>query len=176
MHRLFILIGERIYEKVSKDDPLKGEVEADESHFGGKRKGKRGRGALGKIPVFGILERNGKVKVEVVKDVGAETLLREVIKKVKRGSLIYTDRYKGYDGLVMYGFRHERIDHSKRFANGKVYINGIEGFWSYAKERLLKYHGLSAQLFPLYLKELEFRYNMRGMDLYDELLNILKVD
>ena len=176
VHRLFTLIRERIYEKVSKDDLLKGEVEADESYFGGRRKGKRGRGALGKIPVFGILERNGKVKVEVVKDVKAETLLREVIKKVKRGSLIYTDRYKGYDGLVMYGFRHERIDHSKRFANGKVYINGIEGFWSYAKERLLKYHGLSAQLFPLYLKELEFRYNTRERDLYDELLNILRVD
>ena len=60
----------------------------------------------------------------------------------------------------MYGFR-ERIDRSRRFANGKVYINGIEGFWSYAKERLLKYHGLSTQLFPLYLKKLEFRYNTR---------------
>ena len=82
--------------------------------------------------------------MEVVKDVKVEILLREVIKKLKRGSLIYTDRYKGYDGLVMYGFSHERIDHSKRFANVKVYINGIEGFWSYAKGRLLKYHGLSA--------------------------------
>ncbi len=69
-----------------------------------------------------------------------------------------------------------RIDHSKRFANGKVCINGIEGSWSYAKGRLLKYHGLSAQLFPLYLKELEFRYNMRDGDLYEELLKILKVD
>ncbi len=120
----------------SEDDLLSGEVEADESYFGGRKKGRRGRGAKNKIPVFGILERNGKVKVEVVKDVKAETLLRETIRKVKRGSLIYTDKFKSYDGLVMYGFRHERIDHrridhSKRFANGKVYINGIEGFWSY---------------------------------------------
>ena len=74
----------------------------------------------------------------------------------------------------MYGFRHQRIDHTKRFANGKVYINGIEGFWSYAKGRLLKFHGLSTKLFPLYLKELEFRYNMRGKDLFDELIYILK--
>jgi len=73
----------------------------------------------------------------------------------------------------MYGFRHERIDHSKRFANGKVYINGIEGFWSYAKGKLLKFHGLSPKLFPLYLKELEFRYNKRGKNLYEELLNVL---
>ena len=49
----------------------------DESYFGGRRKGNRGRGAKGKIPVFGILEREGKVKVEIVKDVTAETLLRE---------------------------------------------------------------------------------------------------
>ena len=54
------------------------------------------------------------------------------------------DRFRSYDGLVCYGFRHERIDHGQRFVNGKVYINGIEGFWSYAKERLLKYPGLSA--------------------------------
>jgi len=62
---------------------------------------------------------------EVVKDVTAESLLKESIRKVKRGSLIYTDMFKSYDGLVMYGFRHERIDKSIRFSNGRVYINGI---------------------------------------------------
>ena len=76
----------------------------------------------------------------------------------------------------MYGFRHYRIDHSKRFANGKVYINGIEGFWSYAKERLMKYHGVSVKTFPLYIKELEFRYNNRGKDLFDIILNLFRVE
>ena len=74
------------------------------------------------------------------KDVSAETLLRETIKKVRRGSLIYTDKFKGYDSLVMYGFKYERIDKSVKFSNGKVYINGTKGFWSYAKERLIKFH------------------------------------
>ncbi|MFZ8804394.1 MAG: transposase [Candidatus Calescibacterium sp.] len=74
---------------------LWGEVEMDESDFGGKREGKRGRGSQGKIPVFG--ERQGKVKVEVVKDVSAESILRSAIKKVKRGSIIYTDRFSSYD-------------------------------------------------------------------------------
>ena len=175
VHRLFTLIRKHIYKATSKDDLSSGEVEADESYFGGRRKGKRGRGAKNKIPVFGILERGGKVKVEVVKDVKAETLLREAIKKVKRGSLIYTDRFRSYDGLVMYGFRHERIDHSKRFSNGRVYINGIEGFWSYAKGRLLKFHGLSTRLFPLYLKELEFRYNKRNENLFEEILKVLNL-
>ncbi|HDM69924.1 MAG TPA: DDE transposase, partial [Thermotogales bacterium] len=69
-----------------------------------------------------------------------------------------------------------RIDHGKRFANGKVYINGIEGFWSYAKERLMKYHGVSVRTFPLYLKELEFRYNNRDRDLFEELVKLLGMD
>jgi len=75
--------------------------------------------------------------------------------------LIYTDKFKSYDSLVVYGFKHERVDKSVKFANGKVYINGIEGFWSYAKERLLKFHGVSKANFIYYLKELEFRYNFR---------------
>ena len=174
VHRLFMLFREKIYKKTGEDDLLKGEIEADESYFGGKRRGKRGRGAKNKIPVFGILERGGKVKVEIVKDVKAETLLKETIRKVKRGSLIYTDKFKSYDGLVMYGFRHERIDHSKRFANGKVYINGIEGFWSYAKGKLLKFHGLLPETFPYYLKELEFRYNNRDEDLFDMIVEAIR--
>jgi len=87
--------------------------------------------------------------------------------------LIYTDKFKGYDGLVMYGFRHQRIDHGKRFTNGKVYINGIEGFWSYAKGKLSKFHGLSPSNFRYYLKELEFRYNNRDEDLFEKITKLL---
>ena len=172
-HRLFTEIRRHIYRFTSQDDLLKGEVEADESYFGGRRKGKRGRGAANKIPVFGILERSGKVKVEIVPDVTAETLTQLMIKKVKRGSLIYTDRFRSYHGLVAHGFKHERIDHGMRFANGKVYINGIEGFWSYAKGKLLKYRGMSSFLFPYYLKELEFRYNHRYENLFQKILEVL---
>ena len=88
-------------------------------------------------------------------------------------SHLRTDRFRSYNGLVSYGFKHRRIDHGKRFANGKVYINGIEGFWSFAKERLLKYHGGDAEKFPLYLKELEFRYNHRDRDLFDAIIQVL---
>jgi transposase len=145
-----------------RDFPLlRGEVEADEAYFGGRRKGKRGRGAAGKVPVFGILERAGQVRVEVVPNVKAETLLTLAVKKVRRGSMVYTDRYQSYDSLMFCGFRHLQVDHSQRFASGKVYINGLEGFWSYAKERLIKFHGVSKEKFPFYLKEMEFRYNHR---------------
>jgi transposase len=147
-------------------DLLGGEIELDESYFGGRRKGKRGRGAAAKVPVFGILERDGVVKVEAVKDVTAKTLLSLTIKTVRRGAIVYTDKYRSYDSLMFCGYRHLKIDHGKKFSSGKVYINGIEGFWSYAKERLIKHHGVSKEKFPLYLKEMEFRYNHRGEDIF----------
>ncbi len=152
---------------------LSGEVEADEAYFGGRRKGKRGRGAAGKVPVFGILERAGKVQkvqVEVVPNVTARTLLGWTIKKVRRGSIVYTDRYRGYDALMFCGYRHLTVDHQQYFSQGKVYINGLEGFWSYAKERLAKFHGVSKEKFPLYLKEMEFRYNHRHQPLFELLV------
>ena len=148
------------------DELLGGEVEADESYFGGKRKGKRGRGAAGKVPVFGILERDGQVWVEVVPNVRAETVLKLTVKKVRHGSLVYTDRFQIYDALMFCGYRHLKLDHGKYFPQGRVYINGLEGFWSYAKERLIKHHGMSPARFPLYLKEQEFRYNHRDQDIF----------
>jgi transposase len=150
----------------NSDGFLKGEIELDESYFGGRRKGKRGRGAAGKVPVFGIYERNGTVRVEVVKNVTAESLMHMTIKTVRRGSIVYTDKFCSYDALMFCGYRHLRVDHGKRFASGKVYINGLEGFWSYAKERIIKFHGVSKEKFPLYLKEMEFRYNHRHQVLF----------
>jgi len=157
-------------------DFMDGEIELDESYFGGRRKGKRGRGAVCKVPVFGILERNGVVRVEVVKDVTVRRLLEMTIRMVRRGSIIYTDKFRSYDALMCCGYRHLRVDHGKRFSSGKVYINGLEGFWSYAKQRLAKFHGVSKEKFPLYLKEMEFRYNHRNHDLFDLLVqNVTKL-
>jgi transposase len=154
-------------------EPLHGEIELDETYFGGRRKGKRGRGAGNKVPVFGILERNGIVRVDVIKDVTAESILTMTVKTVRRGSIVYTDKFKSYDTLMFCGYRHLRIDHGKIFASGKVYINGLEGFWSYAKERLIKFHGVSKEHFPLYLKEMEFRYNNRHNNIFNLLVQNL---
>ena len=119
-------------------------------------------------------ERKGIVQVEVLPDVSAESLLSMAVKKVRRGSIVYTDKFRGYDALMFCGYRHLRVDHEKVFTSGKVYINGLEGFWSYAKERLIKHHGVSIQKFPLYLsengsvgKEMEFRYNHRNEDIFE---------
>jgi len=145
----------------------------DEAYFGGRRKCNRGPGAAGKVPVFGILERQGKVGVSVVPDVCAETLLNLTLKTVRRGSIVYTDKFRSYDSLMFCGYRHLKVDHKKRLASGRVYINGLEGFWSWAKERLIKYHGVSEAYFPLYLKELEFRYNHRHDDIFEKVADYL---
>lgn len=156
-----------------RQEVLRQEVEADESYFGGRRKGRRGRGAFGKIPVFGILERKGKVSVSVVPNVSTRTLMDQTVKLVKRGSLVYTDKYRSYDALTFYGYQNLKVDHALRFSSGRVHINGLEGFWSYAKGKLLKHHGVSPHRFPLHRYEMQFRYNNRRKDLFDLLLKAL---
>ena len=149
-----------------------GEFELDESYFGAKRiRGKRGRGAAGKTPVFGLLKRNGKVFVTVVKNCSREALMPIIQGKILEGSTIHTDGWKAYDGLILNGYDHYRVYHSENeFARGKSHVNGIECFWSFAKRRLAKFNGLSSDSFVLHLKECEFRFNHRG----ENLLPILK--
>jgi transposase len=152
---------------------LRGLVEADESYFGGKRKGNRGRGAFNKQAVFGVLERNGRVYTAVVNDVSAKTLFEHIQKKTRKGSVFYTDDFKSYKDLKQYG-KHNRIKHSKTFGRDHNHINGIEGFWSYAKERFHKYHGISRENYLPYIKEMEFRFNHRNEPLYPALVQILR--
>jgi transposase len=160
--RVYQIIRRCLARECELNSPLGGEVEADESYFGGRRKGPRGRGAAGKVPVFGLLKRNGKVYTRIVEDVSRKTL-RQIIKtKVVPESVIYTDSFRSYDGLVLDGFRHYRINHQKCFATGKRnHINGIENFWGYAKTKLKSYYGVSREHFYFYLKEMEFRFNHR---------------
>ena len=138
---------------------MDGEIEVDESYFGGVRKGKRGRGAGGKTPVFGLLKRNGKVYAQVIPNSKSETLMRVIRNKIKPDSIIYTDSYPSYNVLEVSEFRHHRIDHSRKFADGPNHINGIENFWNQSKRRLRNYNGIPKKKFELFLKECEFCFN-----------------
>ena len=153
-----------------------GEFELDESYFGAKRvRGKRGRGAAGKTPVFGLLKRDGKVYVEIVENCTREQLLPIIQGKILEGSTINTDGWKAYDSLVLNGYTHHRVFHShNEFARGKCHVNGIESFWSYCKRRLAKFNGLTDEKFILHLKESEFRFNNRKQNLYKILLEIIR--
>ena len=152
---------------------LSGEIELDESYFGGVRKGKRGRGASGKSIVFGLLERDGRVYTKVVESVSAETLMAHIQAHTRKGSVYYTDAFRGYQSLQRYG-KHMVVNHSKEFVNKKTknHINGIEGFWSYAKHILYNYRGVSRYHFPMYLKEIEYRYNHRQENIFKLFLKI----
>lgn len=136
-----------------------GEVEIDESYFGGVRKGKRGRGAAGKVVVFGMLKRHGKVFTVVIQNTKTKTLMNEIALKIKPDSVVYSDAYHSYDALDVSEFHHHRINHSDVFVDEKNHINGIENFWNQAKRVLRKYNGIDKKYFYLFLKECEFRFN-----------------
>lgn len=138
---------------------LSGEVEADESYFGGVRKGKRGRGAAGKVAVFGLLKRGGKVYTAIIPNAKTETLLPIIQEKVSPDSIVYTDHFRSYNALDVSSFHHQRINHSKLFADGTNHINGIENFWNQAKRQLRKFNGIKADNFYWFLKECEWRFN-----------------
>jgi transposase len=159
----FHKLRETIFEALSAQAPelLDGEVELDESYFGGHRKGKRGRGAAGKVPVFGLLKRGDKVHAVVIPNVRRTTLLPIIKARIRPDSVVYTDSYAAYDVLDVSGFHHVRINHAERLVDGGTHINGIENFWSQAKRHLRRYNGIPRHHFHLYLKECEWRFNCR---------------
>ena len=136
-----------------------GEIEVDESYFGGRRKGKRGRGAGGKIPVFGLLERGGRVYTQIIPDASSATLIPIIKRKVIPDSIVYSDCWRGYNVLDVSDFKHFRINHSLLFADKKNHINGIENFWNQAKRHMRKFNGVPKEHFGLFLKECEWRFN-----------------
>lgn len=153
-----------------------GEFELDESYFGAKRvRGKRGRGAAGKTPVFGLLKRDGNVYVQIVKNCSKEQIMPIIQGKILAGSTIHTDGWKAYDGLILNGYEHYRVYHSHdEFVRGKSHVNGIESFWSFAKRRLAQFNGLADNTFVYHLAECQFRFNCRNSNAYDILLKSLR--
>nr|WP_106406387.1 IS1595 family transposase [Glaesserella parasuis] len=141
------------------DEVFDGQIELDESYFDGTRKGKRGRGAVGKTAVFGLLKRDGKVYTVVVPNIQSATLLPIIREKVKPDSIVYTDFYRSYDVLDVSEFNHFRINHSTHFAEKQNHVNGIENFGNQAKRHLRKFNGIPKAHFELYLKECEWRFN-----------------
>jgi transposase-like protein len=166
----------RIFELTRQEGKLEGEVEVDESYFGARRmRGKRGRGAKGKVPVFGLLKRNGKVYTKIVKRCSKAELMPIIKGKILEESTVYTDGWKSYDSLVLNGYKHYRVYHSKNeFARGKSHVNGIESFWSYAKRRMAKFNGVPKEKFVLHLKESEWRWNHRDDKIYKLLMKELR--
>jgi len=133
------------------------------------------RGTL-KQPVFGLFERDGRVYTEIVPDCKKRTLQRVILGKVSIESIIYSDGWRGYNGLVDVGYsRHFRVYHgANEFArDGHCHVNRIESFWSYTKRRLAKFNGVKEN-FELHLKESEWRWKRGDDELSKELWKLLR--
>ena len=175
VNRYYNLFRQIIYDyQMERFEKFVGKVELDESYFGATRqrgfrgKLKRGRGTR-KQPVFGIFLRQGEVYTEIVPDARKETLQAIIRKKVDIRSVIYSDGWRGYDGLVDVGYdKHFRVNHGKNeFAlEGEIHINGIESFWSFTKRRLKKFNGVKKN-FEVHLKECEFRWRKSNETMYN---------
>ncbi len=186
VNRYYRIFRERIRaHQLGLRQRFRGTVEVDESYFGAtRRKGdpgvkRRGRGAE-KQPVFGVIERDGRVFTEVVPDCKKKTLQAAIRGKVALDATIMSDGWAGYDGLVDVGYdKHFRIKKSERaaahqaaFVDGTVHINGIESFWSFTKRRLAKFNGTRAN-FELHLKECEWRWRKDQTMMEQELWKLL---
>jgi transposase-like protein len=178
VNRIYLKIRNRVAEQCERASPFVScQIEVDESYFGARRvRGKRGRGASGKTIVFGIYKRNGSVFTEIVPNAARQTLQNIIRGKVSLDSVIHSDGWRGYNGLVDVGYsKHLRVNHSQDvFAVGDIHINGIESFWSYAKRRLQKFNGVPPKTFYLHLKECEYRFNHRNENLQLLLLKLLE--
>ena len=177
VHSIYQRIRQRLAEYCELVSPLGGELEADESYFDPRRvRGLRGYGAGQKTVVFGPLKSGKNVYTEIVPN-ASKVVLQAIIRgKADIASVIHTDRWRGYDGLVDVGFdKHLRVNHDRNeFARGDIHVNGIESFWIYAKRRMVQFNGVPRHTFYWHLKETEFRFNHRHESLYHALLSLLR--
>ena len=145
------------------NDPLKGTVEIDDTYVGGMRPGKRGRGASGKTPILGMVERKGAVKASVVDDLKKRTVKPIILDGIEKDSEVFTDEFLSYRDIKKYDFDHDVVKHHiKEYVRGNVHTNTIEGFWSQLKRSIHgTYHSVSPQHLQLYVDEFAWRYNHR---------------
>jgi transposase-like protein len=179
VNTIFLRMRRKIAAACEQESPLEGVLELDESYFGPQRvRGKVGRGCGGKTIVFGLLKRGDKVYTAIVPNASKAALQAVIRGRASLSSVLHTDGWAGYHGLVDLGFnKHLRVEHrDNEFARQSNHINGIESFWSFAKRRLARFCGVPKHTFYVHLKETEFRFNHRNQNLYRTLLDFLRKD
>ena len=171
-------MGHEIREHMADVDgeaPLSGNVEVDETYIGGKRPGKRGRGAKGKTIVVGMLERDGDIIVKVVENVRRKTLHPLIEKNTEKGSTVHTDELRSYAGLNKKGYKHKTVNHGAgEYVNGDSHVNSVEGYWSMLKRGIRSTHvHVSKKHLEKYAKEFEYRFNSRAQacQMFPELIS-----
>ncbi|CAB5124543.1 hypothetical protein D3OALGA1CA_2800 [Olavius algarvensis associated proteobacterium Delta 3] len=177
VNRYLMLIRARIAEFCESQSPCSEPFEGKKSCLESvDRKNKRSRAAIQKTPVFGIHHHNGSVYTEIVPD-SAKAVLKGVIRgAVDPETLTPEDGWHCYDVLVDPGYKkHFQVNHGKDDAGlDRSHLNRIESFWGYAKQHLMKFHGIAESTFYLHLKECEFRFNFRNENIYSLLLKMFR--
>ncbi len=198
--RYFRHFRELIYMATRRAPRFFGEVEMDQSEFGG-RGHKRMKALLArykkvlpyeeyqkkakvirmehKVMVFGILQRGSDVYTHIIERADTDTLLpivRLVVErdahvftpsdeKMRKNTIIYTDKWRAFTTLGLDGYLHKSINHSETYSDKQgTHINGIESFWSFAKRRIAKFNGIARTTLPLHIKECEWRYNQKDIE------------
>jgi transposase len=131
-----------------------------------------GHGAEAYGRAFGLTERDGKITVAIIDDLSPEAVLREQPKLVRQGPVIFTGRFREYDGVVLWRSRFS-LGAMKRLSMGKPPLDGLDGFWNFARPRLGKFHRTSDQDLYYFLKELAFRYERREREIFDLLVSFM---
>lgn len=162
---------------------LQGHVELDEAYVGGKRPGKRGRGAEGKTIVMGLQERGGRLSTEVIPNVKKDTLRGVVLNNVEKGATVSTDELMSYGLLEGDGYKHGSVKHGAKewayydYRHGATHhTNTVESFWKLFKASVRSTHiHVSSKHMQRYLNEFSFRSNNRKMQnaMFDLLISRL---
>lgn len=148
---------------------LDNEIEMDETYVGGKNKNRhankrikecQGRSCKGKVPVFGMIERNGKVVARVVQSTTAKDLMPIIVRYVNSFATVYIDEWGAYNGLKQ-TYDHHIVRHNiKEYVNGKAHTNNIENFWGNLKRAIIGiYRVVSPQHLQFYVNEFVFKRN-----------------
>ncbi|MCC0004033.1 MAG: IS1595 family transposase [Methylobacteriaceae bacterium] len=179
-------IGQQIRSLMAKADEfemLQGHVELDEAYVGGRRPGKRGRGAEGKTIVMGLKERGGPLKTEVIPNVKKDTLRGVVLQNIEKGAVVSTDELYSYGLLEGDGYKHGAVKHgAKEWAyydyrhDAVHHTNHVESFWRLFKRSIASTHiHVSQKRMAVYLGEFQFRANHRQMKnaMFDLLIGAL---
>lgn len=166
-------IGQQIRDLMSKaqgfDALLTGHIELDEAYVGGRRSGKRGRGAAGKTIVMGLAERDGRMKAVVIPNVKKDTLRDVVLANVEKGATVSTDELYSYNLLTGDGYSHGAVKHGRKeytwydYERGEnFHVNTVEGFWKLFKASVRSTHvQISGKHMQRYLDEFTFRASNR---------------
>jgi transposase-like protein len=134
----------------------------------------RGTWETDKVPVLGLVDRQGAIYLIPLPNVQTATIQPFIEWLVKRGAKVYTDEYCIYQFLRRVGYQHETVNHSQgEYARGEVHVNTAEGLWNLLEEHLHKHHGVSKIYLPLYVARFEFLHNRRGQTDWSKLVDLL---